>query len=96
MSYDVLSQTIAEVADLSNAPAVVINPYLIKAGQIGLLRVISIYAKRGDSLEQLRFLYMNASALALWREMGKTANVIGRTKRPPPTATLAFGVPFSE
>jgi hypothetical protein len=96
MSYDVVSQTAAEVAELWNAPAVAINPYLLKTGQIGLLRVISIYDKRGDSLQQLRLLYMNAPALALWREMGKTANVIGQTKRPPPSATLAFGVPFSE
>jgi hypothetical protein len=96
MSYDVLFQTVAEVADLSNAPAVAIGPYLLKTEQIDLLRVISIYPERGDSREQLRLLYMNAPALALWREMGKAANVVDRTKRPPPGATLAFGVPFSE
>jgi len=41
-------------------------------------------------------LYMNAPALALWKEMGKVANVVGEAKRPPLTATLVFGVPFSE
>ncbi len=96
MSYDVLFQTVAEVADLSNAPAIAIGPYLLKTKQTRLLLVISIYAKRGDSPERLRLLYMNAPALALWREMGKAANVVDRTKRPPPSATLAFGVPFSE
>jgi hypothetical protein len=96
MSYHVLSQTAAEVADLGNAPAVAIGPYLLKTEQTRLLHVISIYTKRGNSREQLRLLYMNAPALALWREMGKTANVIEQTKRPPTTATLAFGVPFSE
>ena len=45
MSYDVLSQTAAEVADLENAPAVAIGPYLLKTEQTRLLRVISIYAK---------------------------------------------------
>jgi hypothetical protein len=96
MSYDVLSQTAAEIADLANAPAVAIGPYLLKTERTRLLRVISIYAKRGDSREQLRLLYMNAPALALWREMGKTLNVIGQAKRPPSSATLVFGVPFSE
>jgi hypothetical protein len=96
MSYHVLSQTAAEVADLENAPAVAIGPYLLKTQQTHLLRVISVYAKRGDSREQLRLLYLNAPALALWREMGQRANIQGETRRPPPEATLAFGVPFSE
>jgi len=46
VSYDVLSQTAAEVADLENAPAVAIGPYLLKTEQTRLLRVISIYQKR--------------------------------------------------
>jgi hypothetical protein len=96
MSYSVLSQTAAEVADLGNAPALAIGPYLLKTQQAHLLRVISIYTQRGDSREQLRLLYLNAPALALWREMGKTVNRVGERKRPPPDATLAFGVPFSE
>jgi hypothetical protein len=96
MSYHVLSQTASDVADLGNAPAVAIGPYVLKTEQTCLLRVISIYAQRGDSQEQLRFLYMNAPALALWKEMGRTVNVIEQTKRPPTSATLVFGVPFSE
>jgi hypothetical protein len=96
MSYHVLSQTAAEVADLENAPALAIGPYLLKTQQAHLLRVMSIYTQRGDSREQLRLLYLNAPALALWREMGKTVNRVGERKRPPQDATLAFGVPFSE
>lgn len=96
MSYDVLSQTAAEVTDLGNAPAVAIGPYLLKTEQTPLLRVISIYTKRGNSREQFRLLYMNAPALSLWREMGKTANVIEQISRPPKSATLVFGVPFFE
>ena len=96
MSYHVLSQTAAEVANIENAPAVVIGPYLLKIQQAHLLRVMSVYTKRGDSREQLRLLYLNEPALALWREMGKTANTLGEIKRPPPDAILAFGVPFSE
>jgi hypothetical protein len=96
MSYSLLSQTAAQVADLENAPAVVIGPYLLKTQQSHWLRVISIYAKRGNSREQFRLLYLNAPALALWREMGKAVQVMGKTKRPPQDATLVFGVPFSE
>jgi hypothetical protein len=96
MSYKVLSQTAAEVADMENAPALAIGPYLLKTGQIHLLRTISIYARRGDSREQLRLLYVNAPALTLWREMGKSINIVGERTRPPTDATFTFGVPFSE
>ena len=71
-------------------------PYLLETKQTSLLRVISIYAKRGDSRRQVRLLYMNAPALAIWKEMGKAANIIGQAQRPPLIAELVFGVPFSE
>ena len=96
MSYYILSLTAAEIADIGNAPAVTIAPYLLETNQTGLLRVISIYGKRGDSRDQIRLLYMNATALALWEEMGKVPNIVGEAKRPPLSATLVFGVPFSE
>ena len=96
MSYHVLSQTAAEVADLGNAPALAVGPYLLKTEQTHLLQVISIYAQKGESREQIRRLYLNAPALALWKEMGKTAKTLEETKRPPTGATLVFGVPFSE
>ncbi len=96
MSYHVLSQTAVEVADLRNAPALTIGPYLLQTEQTHLLRIISIYAQRGNSREQMRRLYLNAPALALWKEMGKAANISGETKRPPTDATLVYGVPFSE
>jgi hypothetical protein len=41
MSYDVLSLTAAELADLGNAPALAIPPYLLETKQTSLLRVIS-------------------------------------------------------
>ena len=96
MGYQILSLTATEIADLGNAPAIAIAPYLLETKQPRLLRVISIYSQRGDSRDQFRLLYMNASALALWKEMGKVAKVIGRAKRPPASAELVFGVPFSE
>ncbi len=80
MSYHVLSQAAAEAANLENTPAVVIGPYLLATGQTGLLRVMSVYIKRGESREQLRLLYMNAPALALWREIGKVTCPFVRPK----------------
>jgi hypothetical protein len=43
MSYHVLSQTAAEVADLGNAPALAIGPYLLKTEQTRLLHVIRFF-----------------------------------------------------
>jgi hypothetical protein len=39
---------------------------------------------------------MNAVALVVWKAMGKLPNLIGAQHRPPKTALLSFGVPFSE
>jgi hypothetical protein len=39
---------------------------------------------------------MNAVALRIWKAMGKQPKLIGAQHRPPKTAQLAFGVPFSE
>lgn len=72
------------------------GPYLIRSGQTELLRVISVYAARGSSRQQLRLLYMNAPALEVWQRMGKAGQVLGTQHRPPHNALLAFGVPFSE
>jgi len=96
MPYDVLSQNAKEVQDLTNAPALTVGPYLLETGQTHLLSSISIYSARGESREQLRLLYMNDPALSMWREMGKSARIIGHIKRPPANAALDFGVPFSE
>lgn len=96
MSYELLSQTAKEVRDPANAPALSVAPYLLHTGQSRLLNSISIYSMRGTSREQLRLLYMNTPALAVWREMGKPITIIGHAKRPPAAAVLDFGVPFSE
>jgi hypothetical protein len=39
---------------------------------------------------------MNAAAIQVWEEMGKTPRIIGAQFRPPRTALLTFGVPYSE
>jgi hypothetical protein len=72
------------------------GPYLIDSGQTRLLTTISIYSQRGENREQVRLLYMNAVALLVWKAMGKRPNLIGAQHRPPKTALLTFGVPFSE
>jgi hypothetical protein len=96
LNYQIVAQSAEEVQNTENAPAVSIAPFLLASGQTGLLGTISIYSLRGESREQMRLLYMNAPAIRVWRSMGRTPNVVGSQARPPHTALLTFGVPFSE
>ena len=95
-NYTTLAQSRDELMFPDNSPSVSIWPYLMGSAQTRLLNEISIYSARGTSREQARLLYMNAGALRLWREMGMPATVIGESHRPPRTALLCFGMPFSE
>ena len=95
-AYGTIAQTASEVQDVRNSPAISMGPYLIISGQTELLRSISIYSERGKSSEQVRLLYMNAAAIGVWRAMDKRTHIIDAQKRPPRTAQLAYGVPFSE
>jgi hypothetical protein len=72
------------------------GPYLIESGQTQLLTTISIYSERGSSRDQVRLLYMNASAVLVWKAMGRNPTRIGAQHRPPRTALLMYGVPFSD
>ena len=96
LNYQIIAQSAEDVQNIENAPAVSMGPYLLKSGQTSLLRTISIYSLRGDSREQVRLLYMNADAIHVWEQMGRTPKIIGAQVRPPHAALLAFGVPFSE
>jgi hypothetical protein len=94
--YTVLAQSRDEVMVAENSPSISMWPYLLHSSQARRLNMISVYAQRGTSREQTRLLYMNSSALSLWREMRMPATVIGESNRPPLSATLSFGMPFSE
>jgi hypothetical protein len=94
--YHVIAQAVEEVQNLENAPALSMQKYLEESGNTSLLRTISVYSLHGESCEQLRLLYMNAPAIRVWRQMGRVPTVIGSQARPPHTALLTFGVPFSE
>ena len=96
LNYQVVAQSALDVQNIENSPAVSMGPYLLKSGQIRLLTAISIYSLRGESREQLRLLYMNATAIRVWEEMGNIPKIISTQVRPPRTAILAFGVPFSK
>jgi hypothetical protein len=96
LNYCVVAQSAEEVQDTGNAPAVSMGPYLLSSGQTELLTRISIYSQRGESRAQVRLLYMNAEALLIWKAMGKHPCVIGAQHRPPRTALLTFGIPFSK
>lgn len=94
--YQIVAQSAEEVQNVENAPAVSMGPYLSDSGQSRLLTNISIYSLRGDSREQVRLLYMNATAIRVWEEMGKAPQIIGTQARPPRSASLTYGVPFSQ
>lgn len=96
MNYTEIAQTAVEVQSIQNAPSVSMGEYLISSGQTRLLTTLSVYSLRGSSREKLRLLYMNATALRLWKEMGRQPTVLGERHRPPAGALLTFGVPFSE
>lgn len=95
-TYTILAQNRNAVLVPENSPSVSMWPYLVSCAQTRRLNRISIYAARGTSREQTRLLYMNATALSVWREMGMRVTIIGETNRPPRTAMLSFGMPFSE
>lgn len=95
-NYTILAQSRDEVLQPSNAPSLTMWPYLLDSQQVRRLNSISIYAERGATADQTRLLYMNSSALELWREMGRAVRVVGEAHRPPQSATLSFGMPFSE
>ena len=94
--YETSPQAVEDILDIQNSPAISMGPFLISSGQTSLLTTISVYSERGTSAEQVRLLYMNPAALSVWRAMGKPTSAIGSQKRPPKTALLAYGVPFSE
>ena len=96
MNYAVVAQSAEEVREVQNAPSVSMGHYLISSEQTHLLTTLSIYSLRGSSREQVRLLYMNATALRIWNDMGKNPTLIGTRHRPPRDALLSFGIPFSE
>jgi len=96
LNYQIVAQSTEEVQDIQNAPAISMGPYLIESEQVKLLTTISIYTQQGETRDQVRLLYMNAAALLIWKAMGKEPKLIGFLHRPPKTALLAFGDPFSE
>ncbi len=96
INYVVLRQDVVAVRDPENAPAVSMGVYLVGIGEEERFRRISVYQERGDSREAVRLLYMNREALGVWRAMGRPGIEVGQRHRPPRTALLSFGVPFSE
>jgi hypothetical protein len=95
-NYTVVAQSATELQDVQNSPTISMGPYLIASEQTHLLTTLSVYGMRGDSRDQVRLLYMNAVALHIWKEMGMQPNLVGSLHRPPHSALLFFGVPFSD
>jgi hypothetical protein len=48
-NYEIVAQSVEDVQDIDNAPAVSMGPYLLESGQMQLLTRISIYSQRGEA-----------------------------------------------
>ena len=94
--YNIVAQDAVEVQDIQNAPAVSMGAFLRAVGEMKIFPTISIYTRDGYDRKHTRLLYMNAAALHIWKTMGMHPRQIGAQHRPPHSAVLAFGVPFSE
>jgi hypothetical protein len=96
LNYRIIAQSESEIRDIQNAPAISMSYFITKSDQTKLLTTLSIYSQRGETRDQVRLLYMNDVAFSIWKTMGKEPKVVGSQHRPPLTALLAFGIPFSE
>ena len=96
MVYSILRQSRADLEVSGSSPSVSMWPHLLAKAETQLANTLSVYSERGDSKRNLRVLYMNDVALRIWQEMGQPCDVVGHVSRPPKTAVLAFGKPFSE
>jgi len=96
LNYTLVTQDADEVQDIQNAPAVSMARFLAERDQMELVPAISIYVERGSGRKCIRLLYMNAIALRVWKQMRMHPTEIETRHRPPRTAVLAFGMPFSE
>lgn len=95
-TYHVIAQDADEVRDIQNAPAISMSHFMTATEQTRLLATLSIYSERGSRQDEVRLLYMNEVAFSIWKAMGKAATVIGYRHRPPSTAQLTLGIPFSD
>jgi hypothetical protein len=96
LNYRIVAQNREEVQDIQNAPSISMSVYLLESAQTQLLAEVSVYTQRGESTDQIRLLYMNDAACSVWQAMGKSARIVGSVHRPPTTALLTYGMPFSE
>jgi hypothetical protein len=96
LNYSVILQTADELRETQNSPSVSMWPYLVHSAQTRLINTISVYMETGDKSERARVLYMNATALKVWNSMDRATEAVGEVHRPPKSAQLIFGMPFSE
>jgi len=96
LNYRAVVQTVDQLRDIENSPSISMWRYLVDSDKMPMVNSISIYMDRGDTPQRARIYYMNAVAYDLWISMGKQAEVIGQMHRPPKSAQLIFGSPFSE
>lgn len=96
LAYSILHQSYTELDVEGSSPSVSMWPHLLASEETQLANTISVYSERGTTKACVRLLYMNDVALRVWGRMGHPCVVQGTLHRPPRTAVLAFGKPFSE
>jgi hypothetical protein len=96
LDYTIVAQDAIEVQNIQNAPAISMGAFLKAGGEMNIFSAISIYTRDGYDRKHARLLYMNAVALRIWKMMGMHPRQIGSQHRPPHSAVLVFGMPFSE
>ena len=92
--YAIVAQNAIEVQNAQNAPSVSMKAFLMAWGERYSYPVISVYQRDGYDRKHARLLYMNATALRIWKIMGMCPRQIGAQHRPPHSAVLSFGMPF--
>ena len=94
LNYRIIAQSELEVQDVQNAPAISMSTFIFETEQTQLLTRISTYSERGESSAEIRLLYMNEVAYSYMESNGKksTCNRFPASA----TASLTFGVPFSD
>jgi hypothetical protein len=95
-NYSILKQTVDHIRDIENSPSISMWPYLVSSAQTKLLNKISVYMEVSELRQQVRVLYLNDTALEIWRAMKRATEVVGEVHRPPKGAQLIFGMPFGE
>ena len=92
MHYNIIAQS---ADDIHRFFSIEMRSYLQNAAQTQLMSHISVYIAKGRTRGRSCLLYMNPVAFGVWTAMKKAGTIVGHVNRPPQSARLVFGTPFS-